>query len=291
VLAAHERVALCCTGASPLPLSDSVTDEFPALLANASVPLAVPVTCGWNVTVYDADCPADSVMGSVIPLTTNSVLVIVPDEIVTDDPLALNIPFNDALVPVVILPKFSAVGDTVNCPAVAPVPDSPIFSCEFEAFDRIASVPEIVPDVLGENTTPNVRLCPPASVVGRVNPFTAKDPLDILAPDTVMLALPVLLSVSINVCELPGRMLPKLRLVDEAAIWPAAGMPAPESVAVAEVIVLLVFHFFEPFGLGMDAVADIKPLSVPVAGGVKVTLTYTLCPGARVYGDVSPLTA
>jgi len=218
VLATHERVALCCIGASPLPLSDSVTDKFPALLSKASVPLAVPVICGWNVTEYDADWPADNVIGSVIPLTTNSVLVIVADEIVTDDPLALNIPFNDALVPVVTFPKFSAVGDTVNCPAVAPVPDRPTFSCEFDAFDRIASVPEIVPDVLGENTIPNVRLCPPASVVGRVNPFTAKDPFDMLAPDTVMLVLPILLRVSINVCELPGKMLPKLRLVYEAAI-------------------------------------------------------------------------
>jgi len=157
-------------------------------------------------------------MGSVIPLTANSVLEIDADEIVTDDPLALNVPFNDALVPVVTFPKFSAIGDTANCPAVAPVPDKPIFSCEFDAFDRIASVPEIVPDVVGENTTPNVRLWPPASVVGRVNPFALKDPFDMLAADTVTLALPVLLNVSISVCELPGRMLAKLRFVGEAAI-------------------------------------------------------------------------
>ena len=113
-----------------------------------------------------------------IPLTANSVLEIVADEIVTDDPLALNVPFRDALVPVVTFPKFNAVGDTANCPAVAPVPDRPTFSCEFDAFDRIASVPEIVPDVVGENTTPNVRLWPPASVVGRVSPFAVKDPFD-----------------------------------------------------------------------------------------------------------------
>jgi len=75
-----------------------------------------------------------------------------------------------------------------------------------------------VPDVVGENTTPNVRLWPPASVVGSVSPFAVKDPFDMLTPDTVTLALPVLLNVSISVCELPGRMLPKLKFAWEAAI-------------------------------------------------------------------------
>ena len=157
-------------------------------------------------------------MGTVIPPNANSVLEIVADDIVTEDPLALNVPFKDALVPVVTFPKFSVVGDNVNCPAVAPVPDRPIFSCEFDAFDRITSVPEIAPDAVGENVTPNVRLWPPASVVGRFNPLTVKEPFDMLAPDTVMLALPVLLNVSVRVCEPPGRMLPKLKDVDEAAI-------------------------------------------------------------------------
>jgi len=30
---------------------------------------------------------------------------------------------------------------------------------------------------------------------------------------------------------------------------------------------------------------------VPAAGGVNVTLTDTLCPGERVYGNASPVTA
>ena len=68
-------------------------------------------------------------------------------------------------------------------------------------------------------------------------------------------------------------------------------MPDPESAAEAEVIVLLVFHFFDPLELGMEPLADSAPVSVPVAGGVNVTLTYTLCPGERVYGSVTPLTA
>jgi hypothetical protein len=50
-------------------------------------------------------------------------------------------------------------------------------------------------------------------------------------------------------------------------------MPEPESAAEAEVIVLLDFHFFEPFGLGIEPLADTDPMSLPVAEGVNVTLT------------------
>ena len=56
-------------------------------------------------------------------------------------------------------------------------------------------------------------------------------------------------------------------------------------------VVLVDLHFLEPLELGMEVLADSVPLSVPVAGGVNVTLTDTLCPGERVYGNASPVTA
>lgn len=65
----------------------------------------------------------------------------------------------------------------------------------------------------------------------------------------------------------------------------------PERTAVAVAVVLVDLHFLEPLALGMDALADSVPLSVPVAGGVSVTLTDTLCPGERVYGNASAVTA
>jgi hypothetical protein len=68
-------------------------------------------------------------------------------------------------------------------------------------------------------------------------------------------------------------------------------MPAPERTAVAVAVVLVDLHFFEPFEPGMEALADSVPLSTPVAGGVNVILTFTLCPGERVYGNASPVTA
>jgi len=68
-------------------------------------------------------------------------------------------------------------------------------------------------------------------------------------------------------------------------------MPVPERTAVAVAVVLVDLHFFEPFELGMEALADSVLLSTPVAGGVNVILTFTLCPGERVYGNASPVTA
>lgn len=128
VLAIQERLTLCCAGATPLPVSDSVAGELPALLTNESVAVVVPDTCGRNVTANGIDCPAASVVGREIPLNTNSVLVLVTEERVTDEPLALSVPLRTALEPSVTLPKLNAVGVNDNCPGVTPVPESPIFS-------------------------------------------------------------------------------------------------------------------------------------------------------------------
>ena len=96
--------------------------------------------------------------GSEIPPSTNSALVLVPEEIVTGEPLALSVPDRDVFEPVVTLPKFKAVGASVNCPGVLPLPDIAMFSCGLEASERIESLPVIEPVTLGVKTTPNVTL-------------------------------------------------------------------------------------------------------------------------------------
>jgi hypothetical protein len=219
-------------------------------------------------------------VGKVSPLNTNSVLVLSADDSVTDEPLAVSVPLRDALAPSVILPKLSVAGDAVNCPAAAPSPDRAMLSRESDALERMVKVPEIEPEAVGENTTLNVRLCPTERITGNDSPLKVNAALDMLVPEIVALALPVFVRVSVSVCALPGRMLPKLRLGADAAIWPM--VPAPESVSVATIIVLLAFHFFEPFALGMEALTATEPVSMPVADGVKVTFTFTLCPGERV---------
>ena len=127
-------------------------------------------------------------------------------------------PLRTALEPSVTLPKLNAVGVNDNCPEVAAVPESPIFSWESDALERIAMVPEAEPDTIGENTTPNVRLCPAARLAGSDSPLTANDPLDMLACEIDTFAVPVFVSVSVSVCEAPGGMLPKLKLCGDGAI-------------------------------------------------------------------------
>jgi hypothetical protein len=85
---------------------------------------SVPEACGENVSVNGTDCPAARVVGSERPLSVNSVLVRVIEEIVTGDPVVLRVPLRDPLDSVVTLLNLNAVGVTVNCPGAVSLPDS-----------------------------------------------------------------------------------------------------------------------------------------------------------------------
>ena len=248
---------------------------------------AVPEVCGKKVTVTGTDWPAARVAGREIPPSKNSALVVVPDEMVIGEPVALSVADRDAFDPVLTLPKFNAVGVTVSCPGVVPLPDSGIFNCGLEASERIERFPEIEPETLGVKTTGNVRLCPAPRIAGSDKPLTVNAALDTPACETVRVVVPVLVRVSVKVCELPNRRLPKVRLAGEAAIWPVAEIPDPDNatVAVASVVVEeAYFHLRGRFQVCVEALTRTEPLSVPTAGGVKVTFSCALCPGERVNG-------
>jgi hypothetical protein len=216
--------------------------------------------------------------------------LLVPEEIVIDEPVALNVPDRDAFEPVLTLPKFKAVGASVNCPGVLPLPDSAMFSCGLEASERIESFPVIEPATLGVKITPNVTLWPAPKIDGRDKLLAVNIALDMLACEIVTLVVPVLVRVSFKVCEVPGKRLPKLRLVGEAEIWPAAAIPEPDKATVADVVVEYP-HLRRRFQVCVEALTRTEPLSVPTAGGVKVTFRSALCPGESVNGQVNPLTA
>ena len=102
-------------------------------------------------------------------------------------------------------------------------------------------MPEVDPLPLGAKITAKVTLWPTLSVIGRLSPFKVNDPLDTLAPDRVTLALPVLVSVSIKVCELPDNTLPNARAAGDGVICPVPPpplleTPAPDKLAEAEVL-------------------------------------------------------
>jgi hypothetical protein len=218
--------------------------------------------------------------------------VLVPEEIVTGEPVAFSVPDRDAFDPVLTLPKFKFAGDSVNWPGALSLPDSAMLSRGLAASERIERFPVIEPVTLGVKTTPNVTLLPAPKIDGRDKLLAVNIALDILACEIVTLVVPVLVRVSFKVCEVPGGRLPKLRLVGEAEIWPAAEIPEPDTATVAVVVVEEAYpHLRWRFHVCVEALTRTEPLSVPTAGGVKVTFRSALCPGERLNGQVSPLTA
>lgn len=176
-----------------------------ALLTKERLAAAVPEVCGRKVTVKGTDWPTATVAGSEIPPSMSSALVLVPVEIVTGEPVALSVPVRDVFDPVLTRPKFKVAGVSVNCPGVFPFPDGAMFNRGSEAFEKIARLPEIEPETLGVKTIPNVRLCPAAKLAGRDKPLAVNAALDNPACETVTRVAPVLVRVSVKVCELPRR--------------------------------------------------------------------------------------
>jgi len=145
-----------------VPVKDCTAGEFEALLANDKDAEAAPLAPGVNVTVKLAVLPAPSVTGNEIPERANSlplVPLILADEIVTDEPLAVRrLLVIDELDPSATLPKLRLVGDTANVPAAVPVPESPILSVEFDAFDTTDRLPLAAAALVGAKVTVNVTL-------------------------------------------------------------------------------------------------------------------------------------
>jgi hypothetical protein len=87
----QERFTLCCGGAAPFPVKVS-TAEFEALLVNAPIAEALPDVCGMKVTVNGTLCPAAMVSGRVIPLSENSALFMLTDDMATLALIAVSMP-------------------------------------------------------------------------------------------------------------------------------------------------------------------------------------------------------
>ena len=76
------------------------------------------------------------------------------------------------------------------------MPDSEIFSVEFDAFDTMDSVPLALPDAVGVKVAVNVTLWFAASVVGSVRPLIENADPVIFACEIVTDEPPVFVSVS-----------------------------------------------------------------------------------------------
>jgi hypothetical protein len=184
-------------------VSVSTVGEFDALLRKVRLPLAAPLAFGVKVTVKEADWPAAMVFGRVIPESTNSLLLLLPEETVTEAPVAVRLPFRDALLLTTTLPKFNVPGETASCPGVPPVPDSAIFRVEFKASEMMARLPLTAPLAVGAKVAVNVRLWPAVRVAGNVSPVIEKPVPVTFACEIVTVVPPVLVSVSERFALLP----------------------------------------------------------------------------------------
>ena len=128
---------------------------------------------------------------------------------------------------------------------------------EITEIDPVALPPDV-----GAKTVPKVKLCPAASVRGRVNPVTLKPVPETLAWVTVTLVPPVLVKVSDKVLVLFTGTVEKSRL--ESLVLNAA---APATFAESGMV-----------RLALDASLTMArlPVADPLDCGVKVTLNVVL---------------
>jgi hypothetical protein len=147
VLAFQVSVTLCCAGAVPVPAKDSATEPFFALLVKASVAEALPEALGAKVTVKETLWPEAIVSGEEIPLTENSVPVMLAEDTVTGPFVVVNVAVCLWLEPTVTFPKLMLPGLTASLPGVTLLPE-PVSGIEREgltAFELTDRVPFIVP--------------------------------------------------------------------------------------------------------------------------------------------------
>ena len=141
------------------------------MLANDTPPELAPPTCGVNVTMKVALCPAFKVIGRVKPPSLNSALFEAAPEILTPRPLAVMVAFTFELCPTATFPKFTVVGVTLSCPGLDPEPVRPMLRFVLPAVTIMLPVTEAAD--CGVNVILNVRLCPAVNVVGTLKPVVA----------------------------------------------------------------------------------------------------------------------
>ncbi len=136
------------------------------------------------------------------------------------------------------------------------------------------TLPLVAPDVVGENFTPNEVLCPAVNVSGVENPVTLKAAPVTVAEETVTFAVPLFVSVTFVVPELPTSKLPKLIEEGFAVRLPCVPLPVSGTVTVPSLAELLIVML---------------PEAEPAVVGANVAVKLVLCPAAIVFGVEKPL--
>lgn len=181
---------------------------------------------------------------------------------VTDAPLAVRLPFSAEFEPSTTLPKLKLVGETANCPAAVPVPESAILSGELDAFDTIDRLPLAAAEAVGVKVAVKVTLWFAVRLIGRLNPLMEKAAPVIFACVMVTVEPPVLVTVSDRLALLPTWTLPKASVVGFADSAPGA-IPVPDKGILK-------------LGLEPLEVMVTLPLAAPLAVGANATVNDVL---------------
>ena len=138
-------------GCVPVPLSETDSGEFGALLTMEMLPLAFPAEVGANFAVNDVPCPAFSVIGVAKPLMLNPA----PEALAEDTttlavPVFVNVTATETVAPMTKLPKLMLPGLALSRPWV-PMPVKGMVNDGSDALLVIVIVPEAFPVTVGIN--------------------------------------------------------------------------------------------------------------------------------------------
>jgi len=254
--------------ARPVPLRAIAVGEPGALLVSEMLPEALPEEVGAKTALNVALLPAETVWGEK-PVILNPAPVALPCEIVRFAlPVFFRVIVCELLLPVTTLPKATLDGVTVSC-GCAPVPLRTIAVGEPGALLVSEMLPEALPEEVGVKTALNVALLP-GEIVWAEKPVTLNPLPATLSCETVRLALPVF--VRVTVCELllPTATAPKLTL--DGATVSCGCVPVPLRAMVVG----------EPDAF---VASEMLPEALPEEVGVKTALNVVLLPGEIVWAE------
>jgi hypothetical protein len=271
--AALDGVAAIC-GCVPVPLSAIVSGEFGALLTSEMLPVALPAVVGANWAVKVAIWPALIVNGAAMPVMLKPAPEAVAWESVTlAVPEFVKVTVCEPELPTATEPKVMDVELAVSCPC-EPLPVMEIVVGEFGALLTSEMLPVALPAVVGANWAVKVAIWPALIVNGVAMPVMLKPAPEAVAWESVTLAVPEFVKVTVCEPELPTATEPKVMDVELAVSCPCEPLPVME-IVVGEFGALLTI--------------EIEPLALPPAVGANCAVNDVLCPAAKILGVASPL--
>lgn len=262
------------TGDTPVPLIASVVGDGPALLTIDTDPPALPFAAGLNSTPKLDVCPAAIVIGRLAPLVLNPVpLTFNWLTVSVADPVLRICTVWVLSAPTTTEPKLTLPGVNVTaaCWHVPLTATTALVPCAVATV----TVPVTFSAAPGAKLSVKVADCPAPIVAFVAIPLAVTSDAFTLTDETVTLAFPEFVIVTLLLALVPALTFPKFTLSGLAVIVAVAPSPDPLSATV-----------LGEFGalLAMDTL----PPALPADSGANCTTNVVLFPALTVAGVFSP---